>query len=96
MRTIIIFATKLTNRVFLNCAALSASGLFSFSAQAVDPPPDGGYPFQNTAEGEGALFNFLIAGYYGNVAVGYHALYTCDRGMIILLSVTRRSPACMD
>src|SRR5436190_6025813 len=26
-------------------------------ARAVDPPPDGGYPNANTAEGEGALFN---------------------------------------
>jgi hypothetical protein len=27
------------------------------SARAVDPPPDGGYPGKNTAEGEEALFS---------------------------------------
>jgi hypothetical protein len=27
------------------------------SAEAVDPPPDGGYPYLNTAEGTDALFN---------------------------------------
>src|SRR5205809_7866119 len=27
------------------------------AARAVDPPPDGGYPGFNTAEGENALFN---------------------------------------
>ncbi len=50
------------------------------SAQALTPAPDGGYPFQNTAEGEDALFKFLLGGYYGNTAVGYHALYSTDRG----------------
>src|SRR5437868_5323450 len=34
---------------------------FPLSALAVTPAPDGGYAFQNTAEGEGALFNFLLA-----------------------------------
>ena len=29
---------------------------FSATVRAVDPPPDGGYPNQNTAEGEDALF----------------------------------------
>src|SRR5207302_4006550 len=36
-----------------------ALGCFALSprVQAVDPPPDGGYPGQNTAEGEDALFS---------------------------------------
>src|SRR6476661_3983892 len=42
-------------------------------AQAVDPPPDGGYPNRNTAEGEDAFFNHVSGG--DNVAVGYPALY---------------------
>jgi hypothetical protein len=42
-------------------------------ARAVDPPPDGGYPNENTAEGEDALFS-LTAG-AGNTAIGYQALY---------------------
>lgn len=45
---------------------------------AVDPPPDGGYPNQNTAEGEDALFT---GGHIGaNTAVGYHALYSDNFG----------------
>jgi hypothetical protein len=44
----------------------------SRTAQAVDPPPDGGYLNQNTAEGEDALFSLTTG--FGNAAVGYHAL----------------------
>src|ERR1041384_8781782 len=40
--------------------------------QAVSPPPDGGYPNGNTAEGQNALLN-LTSGAY-NTAVGYLAL----------------------
>ncbi len=42
------------------------------TALAVTPPPDGGYPNQNTAEGEDALFN---TGGSDNTAIGYHSLY---------------------
>jgi hypothetical protein len=41
-------------------------------AQAVVPPPDGGYPGGNTAEGQGALFS-LTTGTF-NTAVGFFAL----------------------
>jgi trimeric autotransporter adhesin len=51
--------------------ALACFTLSSF-AQAVNPPPDGGYPGQNTAEGENALFN-LTTGEF-NTATGYNAL----------------------
>ncbi|HWX17729.1 MAG TPA: tail fiber domain-containing protein [Chthoniobacterales bacterium] len=44
------------------------------AAQAVSPPPDGGYPGNNTAEGDSALFS-LTAGLY-NTAIGYQALYS--------------------
>jgi hypothetical protein len=44
------------------------------TALPVDPPPDGGYPNQNTAEGEDALFN-LGAFAAENTALGYRALY---------------------
>jgi hypothetical protein len=42
---------------------LFALGFFavSESARAVVPPPDGGYPGFNTAEGESALFNLTPA-----------------------------------
>jgi len=51
----------------LACFALSPT------ARAVDPPPDGGYPNQNTAEGEDALFSLTTGA--NNTAVGYHALH---------------------
>jgi hypothetical protein len=42
-------------------------------AQAVSPPPDGGYPGNNTAEGTSALFS-LTSG-VANTALGFQALY---------------------
>jgi hypothetical protein len=42
------------------------------NAFGVDPPPDGGYPGENTAEGEDALFS-LTTGTF-NTACGYEAL----------------------
>ena len=56
----------------LGCFALSPQ------ARAVDPPPDGDYPNQNTAEGEDALFS-LTAG-ASNTAMGYHALHDNTTG----------------
>src|SRR5438874_1849968 len=60
-------------------AVLLALGLgwlaLSPTARAVDPPPDGGYPNGNTAEGEQAL-NSLMDGYVGNTAIGYQALFS--------------------
>jgi hypothetical protein len=46
---------------------------FPTLARAVDPPPDGGYPNQNTAEGEDALFSLTTGS--DNTAIGFHALY---------------------
>src|SRR5438045_899574 len=40
---------------------------------ALDPPPDGGYPGNNTAEGNGTLSN-LGAASQNNTAVGFSAL----------------------
>jgi hypothetical protein len=48
------------------------------TARAVDPPPDGGYANQNTAEGEDALFN-LSTGFI-NTAVGFESLYSDTSG----------------
>src|SRR2546430_15199827 len=49
-------------------------GLFALSptARAVDPPPDGGYPGGNTAEGDNALFSLTTGD--GNTAIGFQAL----------------------
>ena len=48
------------------------------AARAVDPPPDGGYPNQNTAEGEDALFSLTTGN--DNTAIGFNALYTNTAG----------------
>jgi trimeric autotransporter adhesin len=47
-------------------------------ARAVNPPPDGGYPGNNTAEGTGALFH-LTTGYW-NTAIGATALFNDTTG----------------
>ncbi len=58
---------------FNTLIAICSAGLLS-SAFAVTPPPDGGYPNQNTAEGEDALFSLTTGA--NNTAAGYHALYS--------------------
>ena len=50
---------------------LACFGL-SPAARAVDPPPDGGYPGANTAEGEDALFSLTTG--LRNTAIGFEAL----------------------
>ena len=46
--------------------------------QAVVPPPDGGYPGGNTAEGQNALFNLTSGGF--NTAVGWVSLHSDTTG----------------
>ena len=48
------------------------------TVRAVDPPPDGGYPNGNTAEGEDALFSLTTG--YQNTANGFHALFSNTAG----------------
>ncbi len=50
------------------------------AAWAVDPPPDGGYPNGNTAEGDDALFSLTNDGLW-NTAVGFQALYSNTNGI---------------
>jgi len=52
---------------------LIAGLVLTSTSFAVDPPPDGGYPNQNTAEGEDALFSLTTGA--NNTAAGYHALH---------------------
>ena len=54
--------------------------VLSPQAQAVDPPPDGGYPNQNTAEGEDALFNLDASQGHDNTAIGFGALFHTTTG----------------
>ena len=46
--------------------------------QAVVPPPDGGYPNFNTAEGQSALFSLTTAS--ANTAVGWSSLFSNTEG----------------
>jgi Chaperone of endosialidase len=55
-----------------------AAFAFSPTAQAVLPPPDGGYPGNNTAEGDDALFSLTIG--TDNTAIGFDALYSNTTG----------------
>src|SRR5438046_2497047 len=56
---------------------VACCGLCS-SVPAVNPPPDGGYPNQNTAEGDNALFS-LTSG-RDNTATGFQALLSNTTG----------------
>ena len=69
MKRLILFKTTilpLLVSVLLACFALCQM------ARAVSPPPDGGYPGGNTAEGTAALLN-LTSGVW-NTALGFEAL----------------------
>jgi trimeric autotransporter adhesin len=63
---------------------LVMSSLVSFgflpTGHAVSPPPDGGYPGQNTAEGQNALLNLNVNNGTNNTAVGWWALKTNVQG----------------
>ena len=70
------------NRAIIFTAILSAAACFGLlpRTQAVVPPPDGGYPGFNTAEGQKALFNLTTG--TGNVAVGWGSLYSNAEGSL--------------
>jgi hypothetical protein len=63
--------TVVLSSLVLVCFALSQ---MAQAAPDVNPPPDGGYPRGNTAEGSSALFS-LTNGYYNN-AVGFLSLFS--------------------
>src|SRR6478752_10819199 len=65
------FALLLIPLVFA-CFALSPT------AQAVSPAPDGGYPGQNTAEGQNALLSLTSGGF--NTANGWLSLRAVTTG----------------
>jgi trimeric autotransporter adhesin len=68
----VIQSNKITILPFL-IALLFCFGLTT-AARAVSPPPDGGYPGENTAEGEDALFSLTTGS--DNTAIGFKALYS--------------------
>ena len=63
---------------FIAIGLLLACLEFSPEAQAVVPPPDGGYPGGNTAEGQNALQSTTTGGF--NAAVGYFSLFANTTG----------------
>ena len=68
---------KTTTRLLLSICVLGCFTLLP-KALAVSPPPDGGYPGGNTAEGRSALLN-LTTGTY-NTAVGFLSLASSVTG----------------
>jgi hypothetical protein len=70
---------EITNIIYSTFAvvALACFALLP-KAQAVSPPPDGGYPNFNTAEGDNALFSLTTGA--GNTANGYQALVNNTTG----------------
>ena len=59
--------------LFLIPLVLALAGLaFAPTARALRPPPDGGYPNETTAEGDGALSSLTTG--EGNTALGSNAL----------------------
>jgi uncharacterized coiled-coil protein SlyX len=65
-------------RYFLLVPLLFAWFGFSSIMRAVDPPPDGGYANENTAEGDFALFSLAIGS--DNTAIGNGALFRDTTG----------------
>ncbi len=64
---------------------LACFGLSPASRAALPPPPpDGGYPIANTAEGDGALSSVTVSIYppvgFANTALGYQALNSSTTG----------------
>jgi trimeric autotransporter adhesin len=68
---------KQVTSVFLIAFGLTYFG--SLTAQAVSPPPDGGYAGGNTAEGQNALLSLTTGGY--NAAIGWLSLESNTTGI---------------
>ena len=70
---------RMTNIIY---PAFTAFSLACFAllpgAQAVSPPPDGGYPRFNTAEGQNALFSLTTG--VANTGVGWYSLFSNTDG----------------
>jgi hypothetical protein len=74
---------KTMMNIIYPAVALSALACLALapSAQAqLSPPPDGGYPNANTAEGEDALFSLTTG--TANTAIGFEALYNNTTGTV--------------
>jgi len=67
-------------RGFLLIALALTCLSFSATARALNPPPDGGYFNETTAEGDGALFSLTTG--FGNTALGFNALHSLTDGFV--------------
>src|SRR5436190_1442579 len=80
MKTTTLPLRNLMNRSPLRAFLLIPFALACFAlsptVRAVDPPPDGGYPGFNTAEGDDALFNLDTSQGTNNTAIGFAALFS--------------------
>jgi hypothetical protein len=63
---------------FLIPLALAVFALSPIVQAQLSPPPDGGYPNGNTAEGDNALFSLTIGS--NNTAIGSQALFYNEDG----------------
>src|SRR5438034_269484 len=72
---------NLRRGLFLIPLVLGLAGLaLAPPARALRPPPDGGYPNETTAEGDGALFSLTTG--LGNTALGFNTLHANTTGFI--------------
>ena len=69
---------KTTSRLLTTLLLFLSVSLAAPNARAVIPPPDGGYPGFNTAEGQKALFNLTTGA--GNTAIGWFSLFSNATG----------------
>ena len=71
---------KTTTRIIYTvlCSVALVCFIPLFTAYAVNPPPDGGYPGFTTAEGTNALKNLTTG--VGNTATGWHSLFANTAG----------------
>ena len=72
-----IHPKTITLWIALIACALQPIGLLP-RAQAVNPPPDGGYPGFNTAEGTNALKNLTTGA--ANTAIGWYSIFANTEG----------------
>jgi Chaperone of endosialidase len=70
--------SRLRCGLFLISLVLAAFALSPTAQAQLSPPPDGGYPGNNTAEGTDALFSVTTG--TDNTAIGFEALYSNTTG----------------
>src|SRR4026209_900914 len=69
-----ISRSRLRYGLFLIPLVLAAFALSPTAQAQLNPPPDGGYEGDNTAEGDDALFKLEFGAAFANTAIGFEAL----------------------